>query len=180
MILGDSLSAGYGIRVAEGWVARLQERLKAQGYEYRVVNASISGETTRGALARLPRALEVHRPAVVVIELGGNDGLRGFPVEVLRENLAAMISLSEGAGARVLLTEMRLPGNYGADYTEKFRAVYQELAAATGAGLAPFFLEGVALNEELMQADGIHPNGVAQGVLLDNIWPFLEPLLADE
>lgn len=178
LILGDSLSAGYGLRRTEGWVALLEERLGAQGYEYRVVNASVSGETTGGGLERLPRALELHRPAIVVVELGGNDGLRGLPVAELEANLVAMIGQSRAAGARVLLAGIRIPSNYGPRYTEEFFAVYGRLADRYGLALVPFFLEGVALREDLFQSDGIHPDVAAQPVLLDNVWPVLEPLLS--
>lgn len=177
LVLGDSLSAGYGIKVEQGWVSLLQRRLDAKGYGYRTVNASVSGETTGGGLARLPRALELHRPAIVVIALGGNDGLRGLPVGELRGNLEAMIERSRAAGAAVLLAGMRIPTNYGPQYTEKFFAVYGELARAEKVALVPFFLEGVALRDDLFQDDGIHPNTEAQPVMLDNLWPALEPLL---
>jgi acyl-CoA thioesterase-1 len=177
LVLGDSLSAGYGIPVEQGWVARLQQQLDAAGYGYRVVNASVSGETTVGALERLPRALERHRPAIVVIELGGNDGLRGLPVDELRANLEALIAVSREAGARVLLAAVRMPPNYGPQYTEKFYSVYAELARELDVAWVPFFLEGVALREDLFQDDGIHPDLQAQPILLDNVWPVLEPLL---
>jgi len=177
LVLGDSLSAAYGIPVDQGWVAGLQRRLDAEGYGYRVVNASVSGETTTGALERLPRALERHRPAVIIVELGGNDGLRGLPVAELEANLEAMIRSSREAGAQVLLTGIRIPTNYGPQYTEQFHAVYGRVAARHGAALVPFFLEGIALKEELFQDDGIHPDVSAQPVLLDNVWPVLEPLL---
>lgn len=177
LVLGDSLSAGYGIPVERGWVAGLQRRLDAEGYEYRLVNASVSGETTTGGLERLPRALATHKPAIVLIALGGNDGLRGLPVKELEANLDSMIQLSQTAGARVLLAGMRIPSNYGPQYTERFFAVYAALAARRNAALVPFFLEGVALNPDLFQPDGIHPGIEAQPILLDNVWPALEPLL---
>lgn len=177
LVVGDSLSAGYGLRVEQGWVSLLQRRLDAQGYGYRLVNASVSGETTGGGLARLPRALERHRPAVVVIALGGNDGLRGLPVSELRGNLQAMIRVSRGAGAKVVLAGMRIPTNYGPQYTEKFFAVYGELAKAERVALVPFFLDGIALRDDLFQEDGIHPNAEAQPILLANLWPALQPLL---
>ncbi len=177
LVLGDSLSAGYGIPVEQGWVAGLQRRLDAEGYEYRLVNASVSGETTTGGLERLPRALATHKPAIVLIALGGNDGLRGLPVKELEANLDSMIQLSQTAGARVLLAGMRIPSNYGPQYTERFFAVYAALAARRNAALVPFFLEGVALNPDLFQPDGIHPGIEAQPILLDNVWPALEPLL---
>lgn len=180
LVVGDSLSAGYGLRPGEGWVSLLAQRLDREGYAYRVVNASISGDTTRGALARLPRALDVNAPALVVIELGGNDGLRGFPPEVMHDNLVEMIRLSRAAGAHVLLLGMRLPANYGADYTKKFHAVFVDIAADLEVPLLPFFLDGVALQPELIQDDGIHPNAKAQARLLENAWSSLQPLLSKD
>lgn len=177
LVLGDSLSAGYGIPVDQGWVARLQHRLDAEGYGYAVVNASVSGETTVGALERLPRALARHKPALVVIELGGNDGLRGLPVTELRANLEALVSVSREAGARVLLAAVRMPPNYGPQYTEKFYAAYEGVAKDLRVPWVPFFLEGIALREDLFQDDGIHPDLEAQPILLDNVWPVLKPLL---
>jgi len=177
LVLGDSLSAGYGIPVEQGWVARLQRRLDAEGYGYAVVNASVTGETTVGALERLPRALARHKPALVVIELGGNDGLRGLPVAELRTNLEALVRTSREAGARVLLAAVRMPPNYGPQYTEKFYAVYEGVARDLRVPWVPFFLEGIALREDLFQDDGIHPDLAAQPILLDNVWPVLEPLL---
>ena len=177
MIVGDSLSAGYGLRPGEGWVSLLEQKLGRQGYPHRVVNASISGETTRGALARLPRALEVHDPDLVVIELGGNDGLRGFPPEVMHDNLVEMIRLIRDAGANVVLFGMYLPANYGEAYVMRFHQVFVDLATSAGVPLLPFFLDGVALDPSLMQGDGIHPNAEAQPKLLENAWPVLAPLL---
>ena len=176
-MLGDSLSAAYGIRLEQGWVALLQGRLKAKGYGHRVINASSSGETTGGALARLPRALERHRPAVVIIELGGNDGLRGLPIAEVRGNFEQLIGLSQKAGAKVLLVGMRIPPNYGPAYTQSFHALYGELAARHKLPLVPFFLDGIALDDSLMQEDGLHPNAAAQPKLLDQVWPKLTPLL---
>jgi len=178
LVVGDSLSAAYGIRVEQGWVALLQARLKAQGYGHRVVNASSSGETTGGALARLPRALELHGPAVVVIELGGNDGLRGLPIGDVRRNFDALIGLSLAAGARVLLVGMRIPPNYGPAYAGSFEKLYGDLAREHRLPLVPFFLDGIALDDSLMLEDGLHPNAAAQPKLLDMVWPKLEPLLA--
>lgn len=177
VVLGDSLSAGYGMRVEEGWVALLQKKLAAQGYGYRVVNASVSGETTGGALARLPRALELHRPAIVVVEVGGNDGLRGLPLSEVRSNVEALITKSHAAGARVVLAGMRIPPNYGPVYTERFHALFADVAVRYRLPFVPFLLEDVALKSPLMQADGIHPNAKAQPVLLEAIWPAIEPLL---
>lgn len=177
LIVGDSLSAGYGLRPGQGWVSLLERRLDAKGYPHRVVNASISGETTRGALARLPHALEIHDPDIVVIELGANDGLRGFPPEVMRENLLKLIGLSRNAGAQVLLLGMHLPVNYGQAYTERFHQVFVDIAKQHEVPFLPFFLDGVALQPEMMLDDGIHPNADAQPKLLENIWPSLADML---
>ena len=177
LVVGDSLSAGYGVAVDSTWVALLQKRLAAQGYGYRVVNASISGDTTGGARARLPRALELHKPAVVILELGGNDGLRGLPLRQVRENFEFLIERSQAAGAKVVLVGMRMPPNYGAAYADGFHALYGELAKRYGTPLLGFFLEGVALDAKLMQADGIHPTAAAQPRLLDNLWPVLSQVL---
>ena len=176
-MLGDSLSAAYGIPLEQGWVALLQGRLQAKGYGHRVVNASSSGETTGGALARLPRALERHRPAVVIIELGGNDGLRGLPLAEVRANFESLIRLSRAAGARVLLVGMRIPPNYGPAYTSGFHELFWALAREHRLPLVPFFLDGIALDDALMLEDGLHPNAAAQPKLLDQVWPQLEPLL---
>jgi acyl-CoA thioesterase-1 len=177
LVFGDSISAAYGIRVEEGWVALLQRKLATQGYGYRVVNASVSGETTGGGLARLPRALERHRPAILILELGGNDALRGLPLEDVRSNLDGMIRKSEAAGAHVVLAGMRMPPNYGPRYSQEFQAIYADLSRQHELPLIPFVLEGVALDDALMQADGMHPNAKAQPLLLDRVWPRLEPLL---
>jgi acyl-CoA thioesterase-1 len=176
-VLGDSLSAGYGLKPAQGWVALLEKRLQAQGYEYRVVNASVSGETTGGGLQRLPRTLELHRPAVVVVELGANDGLRGLSVPITRDNLTKIVAESKKAGADVLLVGMRLPPNYGPRYTNDFMRMYREIATDSKVALVPFLLESVALKADLMQADGLHPTAPAQPALLDTVWPQLQPLL---
>jgi acyl-CoA thioesterase I len=177
LILGDSLSASYGVRVEQGWVALLQARLRTRGYGHRVVNASSSGETTGGALARLPRALELHGPQVVVIALGGNDGLRGLPVAEIRANLDSIITRSQQAGARILLVAMRIPPNYGPAYTTGFEQLFDDAARQHKVTLVPFPLENVALDDSLMQADGLHPNSAAQPRLLDAIWPQLETVL---
>ncbi|MFN7270859.1 MAG: arylesterase [Gammaproteobacteria bacterium] len=177
LVVGDSISAGYGLAANEGWVALLQSRLKSQGYGYRVVNASVSGETTTGGLARLPRALSVHRPAIVIIELGGNDGLRGLPLETSRTNLERMINLSKGAGARVLLLGMKIPPNYGARYSEGFEKVFRDLARQHKLAFEPFFLSKIALEQGMIQEDGLHPTAKAQPVMLDTMWPALKPLL---
>ena len=178
LVFGDSISAGYGLpRVEQGWVALLQAKLKQQGYGYDVVNASVSGETTEGGLARLPRALSLHHPQIVILELGGNDGLRALPISDMRSDLSRMIDLSAAVGARVLLLGMRIPPNYGAAYTEQFHQVYMDLAKGRHVPTVPFLLDGIALNADLMQADGIHPNPAGQPRLLENVWPALMPLL---
>ena len=177
LVMGDSLSAGYGVNVDATWVALLQRRLDEQGYGYRLVNASISGETTGGARPRLPRALQLHRPAIVIIELGGNDGLRGLPLRQVKDNLDAMVTQSRAAGARPLLIGMRIPPNYGPAYAEQFHDMYAELGAKFKVPVLGFFLDRVALNEKLMQADGIHPTAAGQPLLLENLWPVLQPLL---
>jgi acyl-CoA thioesterase-1 len=176
LVLGDSLSAAYGLDADAGWVSLLQQRLEAQGSGYLVVNASVSGETTAGGLSRLPGLLEQHRPQVLVIALGANDGLRGFPFDTIRANLTRMIDLAQGAGSRVLLVGIRLPPNYGAAYTEGFQAVFREVAAAEQVPLVPLLLAGVE-GFDMMQADGIHPSAAAQGRILDNVWAELAPLL---
>ena len=177
LVLGDSLSAGYGIPVEKGWVSLLQRRLVERGFPYRVVNASISGDTTSGGLSRLPAALELHRPAIVVLELGANDGLRGQPPMAMSRNLSRMIERSQQAGARVLLAEMRIPPNYGPLYAQKFQATFGELAQHYAIPLIPFLLDGVAGNPALIQDDGLHPRAEAQPRILDNVWAVLEPAL---
>jgi acyl-CoA thioesterase I len=178
LVFGDSISAGYGLpRVEQGWVALLQAKLKAQGYGDEVVNASVSGETTEGGLARLPRALSLHHPQIVILELGGNDGLRALPIPEMRSNLSRMVDLATAAGAKVLLLGMRIPPNYGPNYTAQFSAAYAELAQARHIPRVSFLLDGIALNADLMQADGIHPNPSGQPRLLENVWPALLPLL---
>ncbi|HEY4445289.1 MAG TPA: arylesterase [Steroidobacteraceae bacterium] len=178
LVFGDSISAGYGLaRVEQGWVALLQTRLKEQEYGYQVVNASVSGETTAGGLARLPRALMLHQPKIVILELGGNDGLRALPIAQMRANLVHMIDLSTAAGAKVLLLGMRMPPNYGPDFTEQFRSCYSDVARDKKLPLVPFLLKDIALSPNLMQADGIHPDELGQPQLLANVWPSLQPLL---
>ncbi len=177
MVLGDSLSAGYGIEVGEGWVQLLQRRLDERAPGYRVVNASISGDTTRGARARLPEALRRNNPAIVVVELGGNDGLRGLALDETRENLAAIVAAASRHGAQVLLVGMRLPPNYGPAYTGRFEAIFRDISTRFDVPLVPFLLEGVALDPALMQPDGIHPNARAQPALLEVVWPHLASLL---
>jgi len=177
VVLGDSLSAGYGIEVQQGWVNLLAQRLASGGYGYRVVNASVSGETTQGGLARLPRVLETHKPAIVIVELGGNDGLRGLPLDASQKNLARIIELSRDTHAAVLLLGMYIPPNYGPRYGQEFRDMFTALAKKYPVGFLPFLLDQVALKPELMQADGIHANAKGQPQLLDNVWPKLKPLL---
>ncbi len=177
LVLGDSLSAGYGFDLRQGWVTLLQQRLTREGFPYRVVNASISGDTSRGGLARLPRALDQHRPAIVIIELGGNDGLRGLPIAELRANLGGAIQLARKHAAKVLLVGMRLPTNYGISHTREFHELYPELGRRYQVPVVPFFLEGVATVPELMQPDGVHPTAAAQPKLLATVWPYLVPLL---
>jgi len=178
LVLGDSLSAEYGLARGTGWVQLLADRLRDNGSHYRVVNASISGETTSGGRSRLPALLKQHRPAVVVLELGANDGLRGLPLNVMKDNLAAMIGQARAADAKVLLVGIRVPPNYGRDYTERFAAVFATLAREQKVPLVPFLLDGFAESLELFQADRIHPTAEAQPRILDNVWPALRPMLA--
>jgi acyl-CoA thioesterase-1 len=177
LVLGDSLSAAHSIPVESGWVALLEARI-SENDRARVVNASISGETTAGGLSRLPALLAAHRPAIVAIELGANDGLRGLPMAQIKENLGRLVTLSQQAGARVLLIGVELPVNYGPRYRDALRAIYAELAAEHATQLVPFLLEGVALEPGLILDDGLHPNAQAQPRILDNVWPVLDPMLA--
>lgn len=177
LVYGDSISAGYGIRVEQGWVSLLGQRIAREGYEFRVVNASVSGETSTGGLARLPRTLDALRPAIVLLELGANDGLRGLPLAITRANLDRMLTLASAHGARLLLLGLRLPPNYGERYTTGFAQLYEQLAAQHHVALVPFLLEGIALHPELMQDDGLHPNARGQPLLLENVWPKLVALL---
>ncbi len=181
LVLGDSLSAEYGLARDSGWVKLLERRLQQHaqgGIQYSVANASISGETTSGGRSRLPALLKQHQPSIVVIELGANDGLRGLPLAEMRANLRAMIEASRAAGARVLLVGMRIPPNYGRDYAERFHQSFADLARESKVALAPFLLDGIAEDLTLFQPDRIHPNERAQPRLLDNVWPALAPLLA--
>ena len=173
LVVGDSLSAGYGLELGEGWVDLLATRLTDTGYEYRIVNASISGDTTAGGLARLVPALKKHTPAIVVIGLGGNDGLRGIPLKTVRKNFEQIVECSRDAGAEVVLLGMRIPGNYGRRYADEFHGLYGELADAYNLPWVDFFMDGVALDMGLMQPDGIHPNAAGQSRLLDNAWPAI-------
>jgi acyl-CoA thioesterase-1 len=178
LIMGDSLSAGFGIDQTQSWANLLRQRLVAESFPHRIVNASISGETSSGGLSRLPSVLKKHRPHIVIIELGANDGMRGQPIKLLDNNLSKMIRLAQDNNSRVLLVGMRLPPNYGSQYTAKFEDTYQQLANENSKiGFAPFLLKGVATQRHLMQGDGIHPVASAQPQLLENIWPHLLPLL---
>jgi acyl-CoA thioesterase-1 len=177
LVLGDSLSAEYGLPRGAGWVQLLAERLRENGLNYTVVNASISGETTSGGRTRLPALLAEHRPRIVVIELGANDGLRGLPLSTMRDNLSALIKTSQSAGAAVLLVGVRVPPNYGRDYSEKFFQSFSDLARELKVPLVPFLLDGFGESLEWFQADRIHPNEKAQARMLDNVWPHLRPLL---
>jgi len=179
LILGDSLSAGYGIALEQGWVSLLQARIRARGLPHEVVNASISGETTAGGLTRLPRLLDEHRPAVMVIELGANDGLRGFSPARIEAALEEMVELARVAGSQVLVVGVRMPPNYGAAYSERFQRVFADVAAGQDVALMARLLDGVAEVPELMQADGLHPRASAQPKLLENLWPDLLPLLLE-
>jgi acyl-CoA thioesterase-1 len=180
LVLGDSLSAAYGIAEDDGWVALLQRRLDTEGHDYRVVNASISGETTDGGLARLPRALEIHQPSIVVVELGANDGLRGISLGEMQSNLLEITELSQASGARVLLVGMHLPPNYGPSYTERFHDTFRQVADRKRVPLVPFLLDGVGTERSLMQDDGLHPTAAAQPRLLENVWVQLAPILTSE
>ena len=177
LVVGDSLSAGYGIDVNQGWVALMQRRLQSQGYGYRVVNASVSGETSAGARGRLPRLLEIHRPALMILEIGANDGLRGLPLVQTRDNLNFMLDLAAKNQAQTVLVGMQIPPNYGAKYADGFAALFLEQARNRKLAFVPFFLDGVALDMSLMQADGLHPTAAAQPRLLDNVWTALKPVL---
>lgn len=177
LILGDSLSAGYGISKEKAWPALLQHKLNQSGLPYRVVNASISGDTTHGGLTRLPKALARTHPAIVIIALGANDGLRGLRLRDTADNLEKMAALSQESGASVLLLGIQLPENYGLTYRNRFSAMYAQVAEARHTAIVPFFLEGVAETRAMMQADGLHPTAVAQPMILDNVWNKLAPLL---
>ncbi|MBA1379360.1 arylesterase [Pseudomonas brassicacearum] len=177
LIVGDSISAAFGLDTRQGWVSLLEQRLKTEGFDDKVINASISGDTSAGGLARLPALLSAHKPELVILELGGNDGLRGQPPTQLQQNLAAMIDSSRASGAKVLLLGMQLPPNYGRRYTDAFARVYSTLAEEKNVPLVPFFLKEVGGVPGMMQGDGLHPSVAAQGKLLENVWPTLKPLL---
>ena len=177
LVVGDSLSAEYGLARGSGWVALLEQRLKRENIDARVVNASISGETTSGGRTRLPALLQQHKPDVVVLELGANDGLRGLPVPAAMDNLRTMIQLAQQNRARVLLVGMRMPPNYGRAYTERFAGMYKDLAGTYKVPLVPFMLEGVAQDPANFQADRMHPLATAHPIILNNIWPQFAPLV---
>lgn len=177
LVVGDSISAAFGLETSQGWVQLLQQRLNDGEHEYRVVNASISGDTSAGGLARLPALLSEHEPDIVIIELGGNDGLRGQPPAQLKRNLAAMAEQAQQAGAKVLLLGMRMPPNLGQRYTSAFADAFDSLAAEKDLPYVPFLLEGIGGVQGMMQADRVHPTAQAQELMLDNVWPVLEPLL---
>jgi len=178
LIFGDSLSAGFGIDVDQSWAALLQSRLETEGYEHRVVNASISGETTEGGAARIDSALSAFSPDLVILELGGNDGLRGFPPQRMKQNLEKIVGRAKASGAAVVLLGIRIPTNYGSRYTRAFETVYRDVAEGLDVEWIEFFMEGVAMNDDLLQADRIHPNTAAQPILLDNAWPVISATLA--
>jgi len=180
LVLGDSISAGYGVPQGQGWVTLLQKRLPQYGYDQSVINASISGETTDGGRNRLPALLAKHRPDIVIVELGGNDGLRGFQIDRLRNNLSFLVKTSKNSGARVLLVGMKIPPNYGLRYTTDFYESFIAIAKIHAVPLVPFLLNGIATQPHLMQDDGIHPNVDAQPRLLDNVWPTLKSMLDDQ
>lgn len=177
MVFGDSLSAGYGLESGQGWVDLLKDRLARKGFHYEVANESISGDTSAGGLARIDNALARHRPDIVVLELGANDGLRGLSLRAMKNNLSSIIEQAKTAGARVLLIGMQMPPNYGPRYTERFSSIYGELAQEQQLPPPPFLLQKVALDPSLMQADNLHPNAKGQPLLLDTVWPSLQPLL---
>lgn len=177
LVMGDSISAGYGIQREQGWVSLLDRTLSQSEYTWKAVNASVSGETTGGGLARLEGVLNEHEPEIVIIELGGNDGLRGYPVPKIHDNLAQMVDLVNARGAVSIVVAMRIPPNYGPRYTRAFDQVFAEVAKEKSALLVPFLLEEVALKDNMMQNDGIHPTALAQPILLDALWVHLEPLL---
>jgi len=177
LVYGDSLSAAYGLPQEQGWVHLLAQRLHAQKFDYKVANTSISGETTGGGRNRIEAALRAHRPAIVIVELGANDGLRGASLDVMRENLEAIVDACRRANARVLLVGMRIPPNYGMPYADKFQGTFNEIARRRKLPLVPFLLEGFADRPDLFQGDGIHPAAAAQPVMLDTIWKGLRPLL---
>ena len=179
MVLGDSISAGYGIQEDQGWVQLLGRTLTERELSWDIINASISGETTSGGLARLPDLLDTHTPDVLIIELGGNDGLRGYPTNLMQENIENMVSMAREAGAIPILMAMRIPPNYGPRYTQAFEQVYRTVADELEVLYVPFFLEEIAVQEGMMQDDGIHPTAPAQPLMRDFVWPYLAPFFKD-
>lgn len=177
LIVGDSLSAAYGMPIEQGWVALLNRRMAREGLPHKVVNASISGDTTAAAAARLPRAFTANTPDIVVLQIGGNDGLRGLPVAQMKQNLVTMVQYATSHHAKVLLIGVQLPPNYGPRYTEKFQSVYRDVAQHDGVTLVPSLVDGVGTRPDLMQADGLHPNADAQPLILEMVWPKLRSLL---
>lgn len=177
VVFGDSLSAGYRMPIEDGWVNLLSEKIEKFNIDVKVVNASVSGETTDGGLSRLPAVLETHKPAIIILELGGNDGLRGLPVASIKQNLIEMVQMSQAAGAQVILAGIQIPPNYGPRYTGPFIAQFEEIATSMELPFIPFLIDGIAQRAELMQDDGIHPKAEAQSMVLDNVWPTLEPIL---
>ena len=177
LIFGDSLSAGYGIEVDQSWAALLQTRLSEQGYEHRVINASISGETTEGGATRIETALTDFSPDVIILELGGNDGLRGFPAARMKTNLEKIVTRAKASGAAVVLLGIRIPTNYGSRYSAEFEGVFRQVSESLSVQWIEFFMDGIALNDDLLQDDRIHPNALAQPMLLDNAWPIISATL---
>ncbi|MFT4886692.1 MAG: acyl-CoA thioesterase-1 [Pseudohongiellaceae bacterium] len=179
LVFGDSLSAAYGLKEAQGWVNLLENKISENGLNFKVVNGSVSGETSTGGLARLPAMLESYNPDVVILELGGNDGLRGLPLNSLEKNLRTMVELISRNGAKTLLTGIQIPPNYGHRYTKPFFEIYGNIANSENLALVPFLIDGIPQQPELMQADGIHPKAEAQHLILENVWLYLEPLLRE-
>ncbi len=177
LVFGDSLSAGYGIEVDQSWATLLQARLKKQGYEHKVINASISGETSEGGATRIDSALATFSPELVILELGANDGLRGFPTARIKTNLATIVTRAQASGAKVVLLGIKIPVNYGPRYSAAFEAVFQQVSEELDIQWIEFFMDGIAFNDELLQDDRIHPNAIAQALLLDNAWPIISATL---
>jgi len=178
MVYGDSLSAAYGIEESEGWVELLSQKLAVENFPYDVINGSVSGETTTGGLSRMPAMLDTYQPDLLILELGGNDGLRGIPLLNIRENLVAMVTLAQKSGAEVILAGIQIPPNYGSRYTDPFYSQFAEIAGEFNLALVPFLIDGIPQQPQLMQNDGIHPKAEAQGMILDNVWPILEARLS--
>ncbi|MFT6093316.1 MAG: acyl-CoA thioesterase-1 [Pseudohongiellaceae bacterium] len=179
LVFGDSLSAAYGLKETQGWVNLLADKISKSNLDFKVINGSVSGETSTGGLARLPAMLENYNPDVVILELGGNDGLRGLPLNSLEKNLRTMVELISQNGAKTLLTGIQIPPNYGRRYTKPFFEIYGNIANSESLALVPFLIDGIPQQPELMQADGIHPKAEAQYLILENVWPYLEPLLLE-